>query len=156
LPRVDATFPTLRRRQREATERSLGQVFGALVDDARERWQAGVPTLITAAWDRRVADVILDRSRDIAGEVGALVAAAFPDQQRASIDMRLMEPYLTEYARVAGENINATTRASLADISDLDELEHVLGNLLGWRLPRAFGYTLVVVLIANWIAGFVV
>lgn len=126
MPQVDASYGFVRNRHEEENRVALGSHFAEQHDDVAARSDAGASTLLSTAWDRRLAAVLLIRNRVTASDFAQRVARAFG----ADFDPELMEEWLALNAASGAESINAATRQRLADL-DVDE---VYNELAGPRL----------------------
>lgn len=126
---VDATFAATRGAHEDTNREELVAVLADMRGDVLARFDVGVQTLVDRAWDRRVEDVVYARNTATATVFGELVA----DVLDGDFDADRMAAWLTENARIAGENLNTSTRSLLAAADGRDGVVGVMDVLVGAR-----------------------
>jgi hypothetical protein len=107
--RVNTAFPAVRARHEALTKAALRDV---LTDQQADVVVAGRP--ISPEWDARLASTLYTRNRNTAADVALKVA----QRLGSDFDPDVMDEWLTRNAEIAAENINASTRDSLAIVED--------------------------------------
>lgn len=118
---IDSTFPQLRSRHRRENIAALAEVFNLQREDVKARLATGAPTLLSRLWDERLAEVMFDRNKSTATEVGRRIARALGGEFNPDV----MDAWLRKNAERGAANINDSTRESLAEVSERDEVDEL-------------------------------
>lgn len=116
---VDTSFKSLRRTQQGLTEDAVRAVFKDIRADAADSVKSGSRRLIPAAWNKVLAEVILDRNYATAVEAGDRVTKALStkkaadDEEDDTYDPEAMIPWLTANADASARAINADLESKL-------------------------------------------
>lgn len=130
MPRASTAMPLLRERRVRDTTAGLADLLDAQRADVQARHDSGAGTLLSKAWDARLADVVFELNNATASEV-ALRVATMLDGKDHGFDPKVMEAWLIKNAAIAAENRNATTRAALADAKSREDIDDPVGHVFG-------------------------
>lgn len=135
--RVDTSFKSLRARHKADNERALTDVFSDMQDEVKGRKDSGAKRVVSARWDKVLADAILERNFDTAADVAGRVAKSLKPAKRADdeddtddYDPDIMLPWLTLNAQYAAEGITSRAESDIAATDDDDPVGHVFGILV--------------------------
>lgn len=138
MARVDTAFKTLRARHLSDNVSVLSGVFADMQDDVKAKHESGARQLVSAHWDKALADVIFTRNKATARDVALRVVKGLAPPKRAADDTEydpdVMDSWLTLNAGFAAEGINAGVESDIAAAADMagvdDPVSHVFGILL--------------------------
>ncbi|QLQ11176.1 MAG: hypothetical protein HZY75_13335 [Nocardioidaceae bacterium] len=114
----------LRKRRVDATVAELVKVLTDQRQDVQARLDSHATTLLSKAWDQRLAEVIGPVNLATAREVALRVARALAGKGHG-YDPDVMTNWLTLNAGIAAESVNDSTRASLAAAQETDDPDPV-------------------------------
>lgn len=133
MARTSTAMPLLRARREAETVAALVEILTAQRDDVQARFESGARTLLSKAWDARLAEVMLGVNDATASEVALRVAKALHGRDHG-FDPKVMGAWLAKNAEIAAEARNRTTRDDLAAAKAAEDIEdpvdHVYGLLL--------------------------
>ena len=116
---MDSTYPARRAEHIRLTSESLARVFNA------QRTEVISSGALSARWDDVLSSVVLGRNLAVAAEFGEKVARRL----KGDFDPALLEPWLTENARITASGINAATFERVQRAQDEPQPVFALGAL---------------------------